>query len=74
MTPLILAASAGRTQTVKILLNAGAEVNAVNEGGHSGLQYSASKGWKEVLFCSAKSKICLYTRIFDFYNRLIVDS
>lgn len=49
MTPLILAASAGRTQTVKILLNAGAEVNSVNEGGHSALQYSASKGWKEVL-------------------------
>lgn len=49
MTPLILAASAGRTQTVKILLNAGAEVNAVNDGGHSALQYSASKGWKEVM-------------------------
>lgn len=48
MTPLILAASAGRIQVVKTLINSEADVNAVNDGGHSALQYSASKGWKEV--------------------------
>lgn len=70
MTPLILAASAGRTQTVKILLNAGAEVNAVNDGGHSALQYSASKGWKEVMlyyFCThQKVRIELFLNISSF--------
>lgn len=49
MTPLILAASAGRLMVVKILIGAGADVNARNEGGHSALQYAASKGWKEVM-------------------------
>lgn len=48
MTPLILAASAGRFEVTKILISAGADVNATNEGGHSALQYAASKGWKEV--------------------------
>ena len=48
MTPLILAASAGRVQVVKTLISVGADVNSQNEGGHTALQYAASKGWKDV--------------------------
>jgi ankyrin repeat protein len=48
MTPLILAASAGRIEVVQVLIGFGADVNAQNEGGHTALQYAASKGWKEV--------------------------
>lgn len=47
-TPLILAASAGRTDTVKTLIEYGVNINAKNQEGHSPLQYAASKGWTEV--------------------------
>lgn len=47
-TPLILAASAGRTDTVKTLIEYGVNVNAKNQEGHSAIQYAASKGWTEV--------------------------
>lgn len=47
-TPLILAASAGRIDSVKILVEYGANVNGKNVEGHSALQYAASKGWTEV--------------------------
>lgn len=55
MTPLILAASAGRLQAVHTLLSRGAEVNAQNQEGHSPLQYACSKGWRDV---SRKIIIC----------------
>lgn len=51
MTPLILASSAGRLDTVKLLVSVGAEVNSQNTQGHSSLQYAASKGWKDVSYC-----------------------
>lgn len=47
-TPIILAASAGRSDIVRLLIGAGASVNAQNAQGHSALQYAASKGWKDV--------------------------
>lgn len=47
-TPLILAASAGRIDTVKILIDYGVNINGKNVDGHSALQYAASKGWTEV--------------------------
>lgn len=47
-TPLILAASAGREDVVKILLTRGADINHQNNQGHSALQYASSKGWPEV--------------------------
>ena len=50
MTPLILAASGGREKVVRLLISRGAQVNAKNEGGHSALQYAASKGWLEVIW------------------------
>lgn len=48
MTPLILAASAGRLDVVHILISKGAEVNAQSQEGHSPLQYACSKGWRDV--------------------------
>lgn len=48
MTPLILAASAGREKVVNTLLNEGANVNAATVDGHSALQYAASKNWKSI--------------------------
>lgn len=47
-TPLILAASAGRVEVVKTLIEYGVNINAKNQEGHSALQYAASKGWTEV--------------------------
>lgn len=49
-TPLILAASAGRIDTVKTLIEYGVNINAKNKEGHSALQYAASKGWTEVSY------------------------
>jgi len=49
LTPLIIAASAGKTQIVRLLLGKGADINSKNEGGHSALQYAASKNHSEVL-------------------------
>ena len=51
LTPLIIAASAGKTQVVRILLAKGADINAVNSDGHSALQYAASKNHTEVNAC-----------------------
>lgn len=48
MTPLILAASAGREKAVNTLLAEGANVNATTIDGHSALQYAASKNWKSI--------------------------
>jgi len=48
MTPLILAASAGREKVVNTLLAEGAHVNATTIDGHSALQYAASKNWKSI--------------------------
>lgn len=47
-TPLILAASGGRNDVVKTLIEYGVNINAKNQEGHSALQYAASKGWTEV--------------------------
>lgn len=49
MTPLILAASAGKEDVVKTLLKEGADVNAQTVEGHSALQYAASKNWKNIV-------------------------
>lgn len=51
MTPLILAASAGRDKIVKILLKEGVDVNEKSDEGHSALQYAASKNWPAI--CAA---------------------
>lgn len=48
MTPLILAASAGREKVVNTLLTEGANVNATTDNGHSALQYAASKNWVSI--------------------------
>lgn len=48
LTPLILAASAGRVPIVRTLIGAGADVNHKSQQGHSALQYACSKGWMEV--------------------------
>lgn len=48
-TPLILAASAGRTEIVQLLIEKGiGDVNHKTSEGHSALQYASSKGWLEV--------------------------
>lgn len=49
-TPLILAASAGRTEVVKLLIEKGkADINHKTSQGHSALQYASSKGWLDVI-------------------------
>lgn len=47
-TPIILAASANKIDTVKTLVEYGANINGQNQTGHSALQYAASKGLTEV--------------------------
>lgn len=47
-TPLILAASSGRTEVVGYLLEKSVNVNQKTSQGHSALQYAASKGWLDV--------------------------
>lgn len=44
----MIAASAGREQVVRLLIGRGANTNAQNTGGHSALQYAASKNHHEV--------------------------
>lgn len=44
----MIAASAGRDQVVRLLIGRGANTNAQNTGGHSALQYAASKNHHEV--------------------------
>lgn len=43
-TPLLVAASSGRTQNVTELLDTGAKLDAVNDKGQGALHYAASKG------------------------------
>lgn len=45
---MMIAASAGHMQIVKLLLGHGAQVNAVNIKGQCPLHYAASKDWIEV--------------------------
>lgn len=52
-TPLILAASAGRVNVVKLLLGKNANVNSKTNRGQSSLHYACSKGHKEVSLCLA---------------------
>ena len=47
-TPMMIAASAGRTQIVANLIGHGAQVNAVNRTGQCPLHYAASKDRYEV--------------------------
>ena len=47
-TPMMIAASAGHTQIVKMLIGHGAQVNAVNCNGQCSLHYAASRGRFEV--------------------------
>uniref|UniRef100_A0A493U247 Proteasome 26S subunit, non-ATPase 10 n=1 Tax=Anas platyrhynchos platyrhynchos TaxID=8840 RepID=A0A493U247_ANAPP len=47
-TPLHIAASAGRDEIVKALLDKGAHVNAVNQNGCTPLHYAASKNKQEI--------------------------
>lgn len=47
-SPLILAASAGKYDVVKLLIGKGANVDLKTTGGQSALQYACSKGHKEV--------------------------
>lgn len=44
----MIAASAGRTEIVSILLAFGANVNAINTNGNTALHYAASKNRHEV--------------------------
>lgn len=48
VTPLILAASAGKFEICKMLIEKEADVNSKSDQGHSALQYACSKGWTEV--------------------------
>lgn len=56
-TPLIIASSAGHTEVVQFLLSKGVNVNASTHGGHSAVQYAASRNRPEVLVCKARRKI-----------------
>lgn len=54
-SPLILAASAGRSEIVALLLEKGVNVNQKTTQGHSALQYASSKGWLEVICINFKN-------------------
>jgi len=76
-TPLILAASAGRIDIVKTLIEYGVNINAKNQEGHSALQYAASKGWTEVSYLKASLNIVKVLnklfRLFDiFYLKVLM--
>ena len=57
-TPLMIASSAGREQVVRLLIGRGASINVQNDGGHSALQYAASKDHHEV--CADMNFLTLY--------------
>ncbi|KAG2487525.1 hypothetical protein HYH03_013806 [Edaphochlamys debaryana] len=48
-TPLILAAERGHTRVVRLLLEAGADMNAATEGGDTALSLAAAEGHTEVV-------------------------
>jgi ankyrin repeat protein len=49
MTPLMIAANAGAADAVQVLLDAGADVNAMNGGKYTALDYAVDRapGWSE---------------------------
>lgn len=65
ITPLIIAASAGKPNFVNLLLAKGANVNAQNNGGHSALQYAASKNHCEVALKLFRFRKCLKHIIYN---------
>ena len=46
---MIIASSAGRLKVVELLIAKGVDVNGCADGGHSALQYAASRDRSEVL-------------------------
>lgn len=56
-TPLIVAASCGRSEVVAYFVEKGANVNQKTSQGHSALQYAASKGWLEVIGASSRHEM-----------------
>ena len=48
VTPLMLAAMSGHTETVQVLLDAGADGNAKDNGGGTALMYAAAEGHVDV--------------------------
>ena len=49
VVPLIIGAQSGQTETIKILLSAGADVNGKNELGENALQIASSRGHYEIV-------------------------
>lgn len=48
-TPLIIAASAGHLKVIEMLIAKGVDVNCCTDGGHSALQYAASRDRHEIV-------------------------
>lgn len=63
----MIAASAGREQVVRLLIGRGGNLNTQNNGGHSALQYAASKNHHEVRTVWMHSTLHLYIHIPDCY-------
>lgn len=58
LTPLMSASSCGHEQVVKILLDAGANVDQANSGGRTSLFYAASKGKQDVVQLLLQAGAC----------------
>lgn len=69
-TPLHIAASAGRDEIVKALLDKGAHVNAVNQNGCTPLHYAASKNKQEVGFPVLLGVVSLLEEVFNLMDEL----
>jgi len=67
---MIIAAAAGRTDIVRILISKGADINAKNNGGHSALQYAASKNYPDV--SNFHYLYCGDIDLFQFGNEFVV--
>ena len=67
-TPLHIAASAGRDEIVKALIDKGAPINAVNQNGCTPLHYAASKNKQEVWLPVLLELVLLSENVFGYMN------
>lgn len=67
-----IAASAGRDEVVKALIDKGAPINAVNQNGCTPLHYAASKNKQEVRLPVLLELVLLSEKVFGYYELFFI--